>query len=67
VIHRRGIDLLVAGGWLDAGARDDPPQVRAALVKMVNATLNATPKTPEVPPFRRALKSIQSVLSFGLL
>jgi hypothetical protein len=40
VISRPGIGLLVAQGWLEEAARDDPEQVREALVKMVNKTLS---------------------------
>ena len=59
-ITRSGIGLLVARGWLDAEARDDPAEFREALVKMVNTTLN---ETPGPPPFWQKLKS---VFSFGL-
>jgi hypothetical protein len=42
-------------------------EVRAAIVDMVNAMLEETPKTPEPPPFRRRVfKSVQSALSLGL-
>jgi hypothetical protein len=48
VISRSGIGLLVARGWLNKEAADDPVQVRAALVKMVKASLNEKPE-PETP------------------
>jgi hypothetical protein len=66
VINRPGIGVLVARGWLDAEARDDPAQITAALVEMVNAALSEEPVlkfTQEVRPLRRALKSVQSALS----
>jgi hypothetical protein len=63
---RSAIDVLVAYDWLDAKESDDPVEVRAAIVDMVNAMLEMTPKTPEPPRFRRALKSVQSALSLGL-
>jgi hypothetical protein len=69
VINRPGIGVLVARGWLDAEGKDDPVQVTAALVEMLNENLNDKPVlkfTQEVPPLRRALKSIQSALSLGL-
>ena len=59
-ITRPGIDTLIARGWLDANAGNDPVQVRAALVKMINDTLSE-PRGPQ--PFRQALKAI----SFGLM
>ena len=59
---RSAIDVLVAHAWLDAEASDDPTEVRAAIVDMVNAMLEETPQTPEPPPFRRALKSVLSLV-----
>jgi hypothetical protein len=38
-IQRKGVELLIARGWLDAKASDDPVKVRAALVKLINGTL----------------------------
>jgi hypothetical protein len=70
IIARSGIDLLVAHGWLDAEDSDDPIEIGEAIVAIVNTALNEPPEVPEVtqgvPPIRRAMKSVQSVLSFGL-
>jgi hypothetical protein len=68
VINQPGIGWLVTRSWLDAEARDDPAQVTAALVELLNATMSDEPvlKFTQEPPFRRALKSARSVLSLGL-
>jgi hypothetical protein len=70
-ITQAEIRLLVAQGWLEAEASDDPAKVRSALVKLLNDTLKEPETvlkfTQEPQPKRRALRAMQSVLSFGLL
>ena len=70
IITRTGIELLVARGWLSAEDSDDPIEIGEAIVAIVNAALNEPLEVPEVtqvaPPFRRAMKSVKSVLSLGL-
>jgi hypothetical protein len=67
IIARSGIDLLVAHGWLKPEDSDDPIEIGEAIVAIVNTALNEPPEVTQVaPPIRRALKSMQSVLSFGL-
>ncbi|MGA7324044.1 MAG: hypothetical protein WBX25_06090 [Rhodomicrobium sp.] len=39
-LKRSGVEILINRGWLDAERANDPAQIRAALVNMINDALS---------------------------
>jgi hypothetical protein len=64
-ITRPGVEALIARGLLDNAAANDPAQVRAALVQMINKALSERPEPPRHAQLGRHVKALRSI-AFGL-